>query len=648
MRIRLLPLVVTLLLPAVVSAQVFNPTSGSQSWNLPANWSTGVVPNAVGASATFQEPSAGLTVNLNAAITAGSLNFTNNTGFVVTLANGTGGSLTLDAAGSGPASITLGGTSTTTNNLIISAGLTLADSVTVTNNNTAGTGSATLSFTGAVSGAGGFTKDGAGRVSMTTAAKTYTGATVINQGRLRFTATGAANATSSITVNDGGSLYLDSGTGAFNFGSAVITINGGGVAETGGQGALRNQGSGTSTLANAVVIGGGGATVHVDGGANTLQLNGAVSGTGAITKTGGGTLNFTQAHTNLSGGTTVTNGTISVNAASSLGTGNLTFAQTTGNNTAVTLNNGTQSISNLSSTFTDTIGTQTQTLTLTGTALTINQTTDAAFGVGAVSTLTSVIAGTGSVTKQGSAVLTLSNANTYTGGTTVSAGALVATNATGSATGSGAITVGGTGVLSGGTGAAVGAVSGATTVNSGGTIRGDSGTGTNAFTVGNVTINSGGTLATNLGANGASSSLAVSGSNTLTLASGANLNFTSSGFNSSSSPSTLASLGTGGLVFGGTAVNDGQTIATFTSTGGNDGNVAVDPAFAGSSLNFNLSGFNLASGDQLVLRRTGSNLVLTFSPVPEPAALLAACGLAACGAVAVRRWRTRADVAPAA
>ena len=73
----------------------------------------------------------------------------------------------------------------------------------------------------------------------------------------------------------------------------------------------------------------------------------------------------------------------------------------------------------------------------------------------------------GSLTKIGNGKLTLSKANTYTGGTTVSKGTLLVTNRTGSATGTGAVqvnkgTLGGTGIITGavtvGTGRSSGAV----------------------------------------------------------------------------------------------------------------------------------------------------------------------------------------------
>ena len=75
--------------------------------------------------------------------------------------------------------------------------------------------------------------------------------------------------------------------------------------------------------------------------------------------------------------------------------------------------------------------------------------------------------GTGGLTKTNSAMLTLSGASLYTAGTTVTDGTLVATNTTGSATGTGAVfvtagTLGGSGIIAGavtiGTGSGNGAV----------------------------------------------------------------------------------------------------------------------------------------------------------------------------------------------
>ena len=71
--------------------------------------------------------------------------------------------------------------------------------------------------------------------------------------------------------------------------------------------------------------------------------------------------------------------------------------------------------------------------------------------------------------------MTLSVAEAYTGGTTVSAGTLVAANASGSATGTNSVTVNSGGTLAGSTSPGQGFITGAVTVNSGGTIAGTNG-----------------------------------------------------------------------------------------------------------------------------------------------------------------------------
>jgi autotransporter-associated beta strand protein len=148
-------------------------------------------------------------------------------------------------------------------------------------------------------------------------------------------------------------------------------------------------------LANILVFSGAGS---IDTGTNALTVSGIVGGNGRITKTGTGNLTLTGSNA-FTGGLTISGGTVT-GATANLGAGGIA-------------NNG---------------------------ALVINQPTDATFS--------QIISGTGSVTKSGAGVLTLSSVNTVSGPTTVSAGRL---NLTGSLASS-AVTVQ-TGATLSGTGA---------------------------------------------------------------------------------------------------------------------------------------------------------------------------------------------------
>jgi autotransporter-associated beta strand protein len=79
----------------------------------------------------------------------------------------------------------------------------------------------------------------------------------------------------------------------------------------------------------------------------------------------------------------------------------------------------------------------------------------------------------GSLTKIGSGTLRLTGASTYTGGTTISAGRLLANNSTGSATGSGAVTVNNTATLGGNGTIHLDAGLGASLINNGTIAPGD-------------------------------------------------------------------------------------------------------------------------------------------------------------------------------
>ena len=115
----------------------------------------------------------------------------------------------------------------------------------------------------------------------------------------------------------------------------------------------------------------------------------------------------------------------------------------------------------------------------------------------------------GSLEKIGNGTLTLLGANTYTGGTVVSAGKLLANNSSGSGTGTGAVTVNNSGTVLGGTGT----ISGPVTVNAGAVLLGGEPAAASGSlrVANNVTLNSGAIIQLVLGASGAHTSLTRTG-----------------------------------------------------------------------------------------------------------------------------------------
>ncbi|WP_415908636.1 beta strand repeat-containing protein [Oleiharenicola sp. Vm1] len=200
--------------------------------------------------------------------------------------------------------------------------------------------------------------------------------------------------------------------------------------------------------------------------------------------------------------------------------------------------------------------------------------------------------------KQGTGTFELTNANTYTGGTTVNGGTLLVNNTTGSGVGTGAVTINSGATLGGS-----GFVDGETTIASGGHIAPGNSPGTLTFTNG-LTLNDGAVLDFQLGTT--SDLIRVSGG-TLT------------------GPST-------GAVTLNLSDAGGFTAATYP---------LFD--FSGATTNsFDLSDFslgNVIAGYDYVLAFNGSTLELTAtaSAIPEPATWAAGLGLVAL--IAVRRRR---------
>ncbi|MFO0852206.1 MAG: autotransporter-associated beta strand repeat-containing protein [Gemmataceae bacterium] len=229
------------------------------------------------------------------------------------------------------------------------------------------------------------------------------------------------------------------------------------------------------------------------------------------------------------------------------------------------------------------------------------------------------VVGGGSLVKVGAGTLTLSGANTYTGGTTVSAGTLLVTGQTGSAsgTGTGAVVVGPGGTL-GGTGQALGPV----------TVRGRVMGGDGVTALGNPVLTAGG----------------------VTFETASRLRVAVGGSTPAGVTNSRVSVGAG--AFDRSAVSDVMLIelvnagdldlsgtSTYTVTVAAYGSTTATPA------NFSVTAVNFALAELPVVTVTGAGLEVRFvpAPVPEPAAVLAlaAAGLAAVGLARLVRPRYR-------
>jgi autotransporter-associated beta strand protein len=273
-------------------------------------------------------------------------------------------------------------------------------------------------------GAGGFTKNGVGEVSLT-AANTYTGQTTVNDGLLIVRDSLALGTTAGGTVvNSGAVLDLESGVA---IGAEALTLAGTGQ---GSFGAL-NSIAGSNSWAGNITLSGN-ATISVDLG-DFLNLSGSINGAFDITKTASGTLIF-------SGGTASSFDEMFVNA------GTLVLDKTIANAAGFAeLTIGDNSGTDILRLARDNQILDTAQVHLTGTAarLDVNDQTEATgaisgngiidLGVGTLrpgadnnsSLFSGTIIGTGSLFKLGTGAWTLTGNNTYTGQTTVSAGTLV-------------------------------------------------------------------------------------------------------------------------------------------------------------------------------------------------------------------------------
>jgi LPXTG-site transpeptidase (sortase) family protein len=308
-----------------------------------------------------------------------------------------------------------------TNNLNLGTG-----AVTLTGNRTVTVTANTLTVDGLIGGAFRLTKAGAGILTLT-AANTHSG-TTLTAGTLNIGNALAPGSAASAFIINGGSINNTSG-GALTLANYPYTI--GGNFTFVGTNNL-NLGTGAVTLT-------GNRTVTVT--ANTLTVGGVIGGAFRLTKAGAGTLTLTGANTHS--GTTLSAGTLNINNAQALGAAAGAFIITAGtiDNTSgaaiTTLNYPQNWNGNFAFTGTNNLNLGTGAVTMNAArTVTVNANTLSVGGV---------IGGAFRLTKAGAGALTLSGANTFTGGATLAAGTLNINNA--QALG----TVAGTFIINGGT-----------------------------------------------------------------------------------------------------------------------------------------------------------------------------------------------------
>jgi autotransporter-associated beta strand protein len=182
------------------AAITVNGTTYPLSWNQQLNW-LGGIPNAAGAEVNFWRTlSANRTISLDGAKTAGTLTFDSPHSY--TISAGTGGALVLNNAGNHATLTSSQGSHHITTRVQIVDGLNAAIN----------TGTFTIS--GAVEGAGGLTKTGAGTLALTNSnsndPNNYAGDTVVEAGTLSVNGRFLSNV---------GDVYLSSGAALrLNFG----------------------------------------------------------------------------------------------------------------------------------------------------------------------------------------------------------------------------------------------------------------------------------------------------------------------------------------------------------------------------------------------------------------------------------------------
>lgn len=426
----------------------------------------------------------------------------------------------------------------------------------------------------------------------------------------------------------------------------LFTISGN-ITGTGNVSVKALQGTGNTTLSGAS-INFTGLLTNDSISASPTVISGVIGGnvTGVTQNSPVSLLTISGANTNYAGTTTINQGNITVSGNGTLGNGSAPLAVNNTNTGAgrgnvLTLSTTLDtSVSSLSGTISaPSSGTNTATISAAnGRTFTVNQTTNGTFA--------GVIAGAGSFTLGSSSnrTLTLTGNNTYTGATTLNGGTLELSG-NGSINASSGITVNG-GLFKNNSSVAITKPFSFTSGTIGGTnLSGISvtiGTGQKLspgnspglLTTGDQTWNAGGSFdfeindATGVQDTNWDRTLVVG---TLTL-----------GTISNATPFTINLISLNGLVPGSTAnfdesLTQSWVFASATSIAGT--------AFAADQFIVNTASFQNAFSGSFGVTKSGNELLLTYTAIPEPAACGVLAALATLGLAARRRRRSQQKVA---
>jgi len=167
--------------------------------------------------------------------------------------------------------------------------------------------SASDTFSGAVTGTLNLVKTNSGTLTLS-GNNTYSGITTVSAGTLQLNTVNALGSSAGTSVTDGAELNMNFAGTLTN--THTITLNGTDISN---DGALTSSTS-SAILSNSVTL----ASDTAIGGTANMTLNGVISGAYALTKVGSGTLTLGASNT-YTGGTTVSDGTLSIANTAGLG-----------------------------------------------------------------------------------------------------------------------------------------------------------------------------------------------------------------------------------------------------------------------------------------------------------------------------------------